>query len=156
MTAIWNTRFQREMLHAEYMDRPFKWGNIADLDPARVEKVGIRAARLEARDASASLHRNSSGRTASLVKEGKTRKERNAIRRAHYTRKAELKAYEERIRRERWERRHETRGARESNWERRERAHWQKRHPGKGSANWRAHWSARARQAHKTKKNVTP
>ena len=143
-TPLWNTRFHREMAHAERIGYPFKWGNIAHLNPATVEHIGIRGARLEeieeqAEDNEKSNHRNSSGRTASLVRAGTMRKERNAIRGAHYERKGALEERKESARRHRWVTRHQARGAEESNWKRREMKHWMTRHPGKTSANWRSH-----------------
>lgn len=152
---IWETRFQREMLEAERYGYPFKWGNIANLDPAVVEEKGIRGARLDARreeeeENANSLHRSSSGRTASLVRAGKTRKERNAIRRAHYERKGALEEAKENERRAAWLKR--KRGAAtESNWKQREKRRWLKRKgKGKGSAEWENHWAGlEKRRTHK-------
>ena len=112
------SRFLQEMMQANREGNPYLWGNVANLSDKAVEELGITGAMNEGRYGSP--HRNSSGYTSELVKAGKSRKERNTIRRAHYVRKGTLEAEKERERRATWMRRHP--GAPEANWERREAA----------------------------------
>lgn len=136
-----SSRFLRELDAAERIGFPFKWGNIANLNPATVEEIGIRRAILEARaeEEEEANNRNASREIASLMKGEPNRKKRNAIRKAHYTRKGLREAAREKTRRNAWVRQYQMRGARESNWELREKAHWLKRHPGKTVVDWEAH-----------------
>ena len=114
--ALMGSRFTQNMMKAEREGYPFLWGNVENLSNAAVEELGISGALQEALNRSP--RRSSSGNTSELVKAGKTRKERNAIRRAHYVRKGTLEAEKERERRAKWMRRHP--GAPEANWNRRE------------------------------------
>lgn len=114
--ALMGSRFVQDMLRANKEGYSYLWGNVANLSNAAVEELGISGALREEREGSP--RRSSSGYTSELIKAGKTRKERNTIRRAHYTRKGILEAEKERERRARWLRRHP--GAPEANWNRRE------------------------------------
>lgn len=106
------------MMQANREGYPYLWGNVANLSDKAIEELGITGAMNE--EHYGSPRRSSSGYTSELVKAGKTRKERNTIRRAHYVRKGILEAEKEAERRARWLRRHP--GAPEANWNRREAA----------------------------------
>lgn len=115
MAMMHGSRFMQDMMKANKNGNPYLWGNLPNSNGA-VEELGINGAMEEMRRGSP--HRNSSGYTSELVKAGKSRKERNTIRRAHYVRKGTLEAEKERGRRAAWLRRHP--GASEANWTRRE------------------------------------
>jgi ribonuclease HI len=100
------------------------WGDLNSLRSSNIAEYGVEEALLRQKMRKNSPRRASSGMTSEelgrMFREGKTRKERNAWRRAHYTRKAELEAEKEAERLAEWRRRHphET----QANWERREAA----------------------------------
>lgn len=94
-----------------------EWANVANLRSSNIEEYGLKGALN--RERNGSEHRMSSGMTSELVKVGKSRKERNTIRKAHYQRKGELEGRKEATRRAIWDRRH---GKNESEWVRREAA----------------------------------
>jgi hypothetical protein len=121
------------MFKAQNMGRPYNWADLENVNPKRVEEVGLERAMYERSSEVSSPHRASSGQTSELLKAGKSRKERNTIRAAHYKRKGEL----------------------EGQKEARRRAHWEKYHGHRGAANWEAREAARKtrRAARKTRKH---
>ncbi len=101
----------REMIQAQNMGRPYNWADLENVNPKRVEEVGLDRAIYERSSEVSSPHRASSGQTSELLKAGKSRKERNTIRAAHYKRKGELEGIKEARRRAHWEKYHGHRGA---------------------------------------------
>jgi len=116
------TKLTKNLLRLATEGASVAWADLAGLRSSNISEYGVEEALRRQKMRENSPRRASSGMTSEtlnrMFREGKTRKERNAWRRAHYIRKGELEAEKETARRARWQRRHPHES--QANWERRE------------------------------------